>query len=106
VIEKLRNCLDEQDDDIDGESGMGLRVWGEKHVSDMSLMESKFYRTTFMKEWGRWGGVANEKETHVVLANRKVAGTVMTNEKEACVVLTNNKEASIVLANKRQCDLS
>jgi len=59
-IEKLRNCLDEQDDGIDGESCMGLRVWGEKHVSNMSLMESKFYRTIFMKERGRWGGVANK----------------------------------------------
>lgn len=26
-IEKLRNCLDKQDDDIDGEGGMCLRVW-------------------------------------------------------------------------------
>lgn len=59
-------------------------------------MKSKFYRTNFMKERGRWGGVTNEKETNVVLANRKVA----------CVVLTNDKEASFVLANKKQCDLS
>jgi hypothetical protein len=33
---ELRNYLDEQDGDI------GLRVCGEKRVSDMSLMESKF----------------------------------------------------------------
>jgi len=52
-IEKLRNCLNEQDDDIDGESGMCLRVCGEKDVSDISLMKIKFYRTTFMKERGR-----------------------------------------------------
>ena len=44
-----------------------------------------------MKERGRWGGVANEKETYVVLVNRKEAWIVLANEKEVCVVLTNDK---------------
>jgi len=37
-----RDCLDELDDGSDGQSGMGLRVCEEKHLSDMGLMESKF----------------------------------------------------------------
>jgi len=42
MVLMVRNCLDEEHDGSDGESGMGLRVCGEKHLSDMGLMESKF----------------------------------------------------------------